>query len=383
MNNPDQTPRDAMEVIAEGTALTMRTLLKDGRKGHVGLMNPWTGRYSLTEQYQSMDVGYLLGRLWLLHLYTQRSEFRDWAMTLLEPLVPALTDGELTGRTAGVDIYYGLCWGADITGSEDLRNSAIKATDNLIAGLWQPQAGDGLFYSGASRNHTNIDSLLALLPLPWCAKYDSKYMAYFTRHADTIMGIGLVRPDGSTFQAALFDENHRLKYLSTTQGWKTDSTWARGQGWAMHNFVSAYEATGRSDHLDVAVSVCDWWVEHVPQDYVPHYDFDDPERFSKPKDSCAAALAVLALVRLARARPELAPRYQPIITSTIQELFNNYLTVGGLLLHGTWGNAVGRWGRSLRWPQEDVMPYGNYYFVEALYRSLTDDWDLFRLGPHS
>ncbi len=57
-----------MEVIAEGTALTMRTLLKDGRKGHLGLMNPWTGRYSLSEEYRSMDVGYLLGRLWLLHL---------------------------------------------------------------------------------------------------------------------------------------------------------------------------------------------------------------------------------------------------------------------------------------------------------------------------
>ncbi len=169
-----------------------------------------------------------------------------------------------------------------------------------------------LFYSSAGGRNTNIDSLLALLSLPWCARRDGRYLEYFVRHTDTILSLGLLRADGSTFQAAYFD---------------------------------------------------------------------DPERGSKPKDSCAAAIATLALIRLSRAIPELAATYRPVIEGTIRELDRNYLTVGGLLLHGSWGNAAGRWGRPLRFPQEDIMPYANYYFVEALYRSLTEDWRFFRLNP--
>jgi hypothetical protein len=36
-------------------------------------------------------------------------------------------------------------------------------------------------------------------------------------------------------------------------------------------------------------------------------------------------------------------------------------------------------GRRLRFPQEDVMPYGNYFTTELLYRELTDDWSAFAL----
>lgn len=381
MVDSNTTLRDSMEMVAEGTALTMRLLLKGGSRGHLGLMNPWTGRYAFDQEYQPMDVGYLIGRLWLLHLHTGRSEFKGWALALLERLLPALTGKPLTYRPSGVDIYYGVCWGADITGSEELRRAAITATDNLIAGLWQPEAG--LFCTRAGGRSTNIDSPLALLSLPWCSRYESRYLDYFTRHVDTIVHIGLVRPDGSTFQAAYFDERYRFKFITTHQGWRTDSTWARGQSWAMHNFTSAYEATGRSEYLEVAVRTADWWVAHASKDYVPYYDFDDPERFSKPRDSCGAAIALLALIRLSRAQPSLAPKYEPTIQGTIKELCDNYLTVGGLLLHGSWGNAVGKWDRPLRFPQEDVMPYGNYYFVEALYRRLTDNWDLFRLQPRS
>ena len=379
MQNFQEILRDSMEMLVEGTALSMRTLLRHGPQGHLGLMNHWTGRYGWSEAYEPMDVGYLLGRLWLLHLHTRRPEFREWALVLLERLVPALTERPLTSRPSGVDIYYGLCWGADITGSETLRMAAFQATDRLIAGLWNAEAD--LFYSSAGGRNTNIDSLLALLSLPWCARRDGRYLEYFVRHTDTILSLGLLRADGSTFQAAYFDERHRLKYLTTHQGWRTDSTWSRGQSWAMHNFTSAYEATGRADYREAAVRTCNWWVAHTPKDYVPHYDFDDPERGSKPKDSCAAAIATLALIRLSRAIPELAATYRPVIEGTIRELDRNYLTVGGLLLHGSWGNAAGRWGRPLRFPQEDIMPYANYYFVEALFRCLTEDWRFLRLNP--
>jgi len=157
----------------------------------------------------------------------------------------------------------------------------------------------------------------------------------------------------------------------------------------MHNFTAAWEATGEQRFLNTAIHLADWWCDHVPEDWVPHYDFDDPERESKTKDSCSAALASLALIRLCRYRPELCSRYRPVIENTLTILAQRYLAEGGLLLHGSWGDR--RWQSALmfvppspdsRFPQEEVMPYGNYYFVEALYRELVEDWSLFKLGAN-
>jgi unsaturated chondroitin disaccharide hydrolase len=379
MTDLQETLTQSMERIVNGTALAMRAFLHGGPRGHVGLMNTWTGRYAWSATYVPMDVGYLLGRLWLLHRYSGRIEFREWALTLIEPMIPELTGKPLTQRAAGVDIYYGLCWGAEITGSEALRAAAFQATDRLIEGLWNDQAG--LFYTTGDGRSTNIDSLLALLSLPWCARRDEHYLDYFLRHAQTILNLGLLRADGSTFQAAHFDEHHRPAELRTHQGWRNDSTWSRGQAWAMNNFTNAWEATGKSEFQEAAVRAGNWWMANVPEEFVPYYDFNDPDRQRKPRDSCAASIATLAQIRLVRALPELAPSYRRLINGTIRELSNNYLTDGGLILHGSWGNATGAWGRPLRFPQEDILPYSNYYFVEALYRCLTEDWELFRLDP--
>ena len=52
------------------------------------------------------------------------------------------------------------------------------------------------------------------------------------------------------------------------------------------------------------------------------------------------------------------------------------------MLHGSWGRMrhiePGK-PRLGRFPQEDVMPYGNYWIAECLYRELSDDWSVLSL----
>ena len=52
------------------------------------------------------------------------------------------------------------------------------------------------------------------------------------------------------------------------------------------------------------------------------------------------------------------------------------------MLHGTWGRMrhveAGK-PRLGRFPQEDVMPYGNYWIAECLYRELSTDWSVLAL----
>lgn len=371
--------RETMDVIADGTRVAMKHLFKNGDGKYVSRMDNWTGRYRLKDGYEGMDPGYLAGRLWLLYLHTSDEDFKKWALQTVEPMIPDLTKRRFTARASGVDIYYGLCWAADITSSEALRQKGLEAVDNFIASIWQPEAK--AFYSKPGGRHVNIDAVLSLFAMPWAARYKPEYLEHFIAHNDTVLKIGLVRQDGSTFQACIFDEQHEPWYLITTQGWRTQSTWARGQSWAMQNFAAAYAATGEQRFLEAAAKTCDWWVDNAPDDWVPYYDFNDPERFSKPRDSCAAAIAVGALVQMARYEPSRATKYLDVAQNTTQALSDRYMTDSGLILHGTWGNAVGQWGRSLRFPQEDVMPYANYYFVEALYRQIHDDWGIFQLRP--
>jgi unsaturated chondroitin disaccharide hydrolase len=119
---------------------------------------------------------------------------------------------------------------------------------------------------------------------------------------------------------------------------------------------------------------------------VPYYDFDDPERELLPRDSCAAALSVTALQSYAAAPGEVT-RVSQVIDGVLGELCRNYVSVGGLLLHSSIGRIVKLYGRTqdrappgfrkggvpARFPQEDIMPYGNYFIAEALHRRLRED----------
>jgi hypothetical protein len=88
-------------------------------------------------------------------------------------------------------------------------------------------------------------------------------------------------------------------------------------------------------------------------------------------------------VRLARWMPDRAERYQSVALATLKALIANFLTVGGVVLHGSWGRMrhiePGK-PRLGRFPQEDIMPYGNYWIAECLYRALSDDWSVLSLN---
>jgi len=99
-------------------------------------------------------------------------------------------------------------------------------------------------------------------------------------------------------------------------------------------------------------------------------------------DSCAACIATAVLLRLAKWLPDRAERYEGVARATLRALIAGFLTVDGTVLHGTWGRMrhiePGK-PRLGRFPQEDIMPYGNYWIAERLYRELSDDWSVLSL----
>lgn len=384
-----------MRAVARGADAILDELYRSGNDGYPEL-NGMTGGYRLVDTYKTDGlhgwqwIGFLVGKLWLLYRYAGEARYRDGALRIAGKIGPVLAGRPATYAKEGNDTHYALCVGYEATGDEGLKNAALAATANL-APLFQPKVG--IYFMAVGRDVTNIDTALNFLPCFWAERFVPGSAQRLVQHFHNVIDHGYIRPDGSTFQAVTYDlETGQPVRRHTLQGYSDASTWTRGQAWGMHNFTNAFEGTGEPRFLDMAVKLSNWYIAHLPEDWVPYYDFDDPERSTLPRDSCSAAIATNALIRLARLRPELAGSYRPVIEATLAELVDNYLTQGGVLLHGTWGHEEkgfsrlapqGHVRRTGRFPQEDVMPYGNYFVSECLFRELVDEWSILNLGPMS
>ena len=376
----------AVNLLRHGADAVLEDLEAQG--GGVPGLNYMTGGYRGDPEYVWDSwagfqwVGFLSGRLWLLHLLTGEQRYADAALGFCRRVGPVLARNAAVFSAAGTDIYYGLCLGYQVTGREELREWALAGARNLEA-LFDRRAG--AFLQIATADRVVVDTGLNLPPFLWAARWEPARADLAVRHLETVLRIGLLREDGSSFHAAALDpETRRVTHRFTLQGWRDESTWARGQSWAIHGFAHGFEATAQEHYLAAARRAADWYLDHAPADWVPHYDFDDPERHTLPRDACAASIATANLLRLARWLPERANRYRAVARATLAELVRNYLGPGGVVLHSSWGRMrhreEGKPGLG-RFPQEDVMPYANYWIAECLFRELRDDWSPLALDP--
>jgi unsaturated chondroitin disaccharide hydrolase len=177
----------------------------------------------------------------------------------------------------------------------------------------------------------------------------------------------LVRGDGSTAHEGIFDlETGAFIRQSTHQGWRDDSSWARGQTWALYGFGTAFRLTGDERLLDTAERCADFYIERTPAHGVPPNDWDEPA----PKRACessAAAIAASGLLQLAALTRDngRAARYRAYARTILDTLLTpEFLAVRtpgweGILRHGSYHERLGLG------VDESVM-WGEYFFVEAL-----------------
>ena len=153
-----------------------------------------------------------------------------------------------------------------------------------------------------------IDNMMNLELLMWAAKNggtakggtseDLRKIA--TSHADRALEL-FFRPDGGTFHVVELDpKTGDVKLKRTHQGKANDSTWSRGQTWAMYGFAYMHEATGDQRYLDASLKAADYYLAHLPADQVPPSDFNSELKGLEFKDSSAAAIAACAFFRLHR-----------------------------------------------------------------------------------
>jgi len=181
----------------------------------------------------------------------------------------------------------------------------------------------------------------------------------------------LVRGDGSAAHEGLFDTTTgEFLRQSTHQGWRGDSSWARGLTWGLYGFGTAYRMTAEPRYLQTAEALAAFYMERTPDHGVPPNDWEEPNP-ALPYESSAAAIAASGLLQLAqltgdsvRARAYRQYAYRILDTLTSPE-FLAVETPGweGILKHGMYHQRLGLG------VDESVM-WGEHFFLEAVCKVL-------------
>jgi|GEM_PF-3255149 len=177
-----------------------------------------------------------------------------------------------------------------------------------------------------------------------------------------------VRADGSISQFGMYDSaNGDFILQETYQGYSNQSTWSRGQAWAIQSLSTMARETGRADFASAAKKVADYFIDNSPADFVPYWDFNHPDIPNTYKDSSAAAVAASGMLELSKllTDPTEKAKYKTAAENILKSLLSpSYFAQGtihrGLIQHGAVNIPNDQYGR------DSSVIYGDYYLLKAM-----------------
>ncbi|WP_108803499.1 glycoside hydrolase family 88 protein [Aquimarina sp. Aq107] len=214
-----------------------------------------------------------------------------------------------------------------------------------------------------------IDNMMNLELLFEASNYskDTTYYNMANQHARTTLK-NHFRDNNSSFHVVDYDTiTGDIRAKVTHQGFRNESSWARGQAWGLYGYAMAYRYTNNVEFLEQSKKIAAFLMDHnnLPEDAIPYWDFDAPNIPSEPRDASAAAVIASGMLELYeytkdKKHLEFADK---IITSLSSKKYviQKESNVPFILSHST-GN----------WPKNDEINgpinYADYYFLEAVLR---------------
>jgi unsaturated chondroitin disaccharide hydrolase len=315
------------------------------------------------EAWTNWCEGFLGGQIWLIHEYTGDQWWREQAEHYSRLIEHRKTDRNVH------DLGF-LFWSTwkrwyDLTGDEAINDVVIEAGSTLA--LRYQEKGDYL-RSFVAPESLFIDIMMNVGIIYYAGqqKGDAELVRRANEHCLTTRRY-LVRGDGSTSHEGIFDlETGMFLRQTTHQGWRDDSSWARGLAWALYGFGTAYRFTRDPRFLQTAQMCAAYYIENTADHGVCPNDWMEPNP-KYPYESSAAAITASGLMQLAELTPDpLRQRYfaefaiQIIDTLTEPEfLAINDAGWEGILKHGSYHQEKGLG------VDESVM-WGEYFFLEAV-----------------
>lgn len=330
----------------------MRTLDKDGNY-----------RFSKKDWWCS---GFFPGTLWKMFEATGNNIFCDYATRVTEMLdslqyIPCSHD-------IGFQINCSYGNGYLMTNRKQYQDMVVKGA-YMLADRFNPTVGCTRSWNGGNFL-VIVDNMMNLEILMTAARYngDKTLSDIAVKHANTTMA-NHYRPDYSCWHVLDYDPaTGEVLTKKTHQGYSDDSAWARGQAWGLYGYTMMYRFTEDPAYLEQAGHIADYIIGRLPEDYIPFWDYDDPDIPDTPRDASAAAIQASALLELSGyVSKSDSKKYLKVAEETLRMLSSpEYLaepgTNGGFILkHCTGHKPAGS--------EVDVpLSYADYYFLEAILR---------------
>ncbi|MEI7830739.1 MAG: glycoside hydrolase family 88 protein [Prolixibacteraceae bacterium] len=314
--------------------------------------------------------GFFPGVLWFL--YEQTGD-KKWE-TQAREFTANIEVEKLNGGThdMGFKIYNSYGQGYRLTGDPNFKEIIIQGAKTLskrfnpIVGCirsWD-HSRDKWGFPVVIDNMMNLELLFAVTRMTG----DSSFYKIAISHANTTLK-NHFRSDFSTYHVVDYDTiTGKVVKKNTHQGFSHESSWARGQAWALYGYTMCYRETKDPRYLHQAEKIATFLLTHpnLPKDLVPYWDFDAPNIPDEPRDASAGAVICSALFELSTYSKN-GTDYRNKANLILANMTKDYRSEiganrGFLLLHST--------GTKPTNIEVDVpIIYADYYYLEALIRS--------------
>lgn len=365
------------KVIERGLVYSLKKIQENQKEFTDGFPAP-SAENLIYPKWENIEwtPGFWTGLLWLAYEKTKEEKYLATLKQLLPTFVKRLNE-DVTLDTHDIGFIYTLSVypAYQLFKNEEYKEIVIRAAKRLLQRYNKTtkviQAW-GDVNNPKEQGRMIIDSLLNM-PLLFAASKlsgDDIFEKAAITHIKNAQKY-LVRPNFSTYHTYYFDTlTGKPCFGKTAQGKTDESTWARGQAWAVLGFALNYKHTKDYSLLETACQCADFYLANLPEDLIPFWDLSI-KKGEEPRDSSAAAILACGLLELATALPILDRQKEKYLAKAyhlIETLTKDYLTENvnsnGILLHGTYsvphGNGI-----------DECCIWGDYYYMEALVRFST------------
>ncbi len=343
-----------------GKFINPRTLDKEGNIVYIPLTD-WTS-------------GFFPGSLWYTYQLTKDEKWIPLATkyTLSLDSVKNIK----TSHDLGFMIGCSYLTGFRLIGNPQFKDVIIQTAKSL-ATRFRPNAGviqswdvdkDWMSTRGW-KCPVIIDNMMNLELLFEATKMsgDSSFYKIAVSHANKTLE-NQFRNNNSCYHVIDYDPlTGNVRSKQTAQGFADESSWARGQAWALYGFTVCYRYTHDVKYLEQAEKVYTFIFsnKNLPKDLIPYWDFNAPDIPNAPRDASSAAVIASALYELNTYLPN--KKYNLTADKIMQSLSSpDYKAEIGENGNFILKHSVG----SIPHNAEIDVPlnYADYYFLEALSR---------------
>lgn len=329
--------------------------------------------------YKNFDwtEGFFPGTLWYLYEDTQNETWKNAA----EKFQSKFEDHKNRTDNHDLGFIFNCSYGNGyrLTKNDAFKDVMITAANSLIT-RFNPEVGciqswDVQYGWQSERNWqfpVIIDNMMNLELLFEASNFtgDDRYKEVAIAHANTTMK-NHFREDYSSYHVVDYDSiTGVVRAKQTAQGFADDSSWARGQAWALYGYTVCYRYTKDNTYLELAEHIANYITTYsgTPEDGIPYWDYNADKIPDEPRDASAAAITASALI-------ELNGYSQQDYKKDIDKILNSLASDAYTAEIGTNHNFILKHSvGSIPHNNEIDVPlnYADYYYIEALMRYRAD-----------